>query len=212
MNFGALVRKINNLRLKFFSKKLYEIDEGLLVRAGLGDKRAQLRVGVKYELNKDYNKAAYWYGQAVEQGDADAMCFLGQMNQQATGMEKNLDEAIRLYWLAINQNSATAMFSLATIFEDEPDHLNLPQAILLYGASSDMGHDGAQNNLGVMYQSGKGVVKNYELSYFWFCISAANGNEKAASNRDLIENVLSKDQITAIQERAKNLFPQYIKR
>lgn len=85
-----------------------------------GDYRAQLRLGMYY-LQKgpaqDFVKSASYFMRAAEQGDIDALYFVGSFYEDGEGLPKNLFLAER-YWLkAAEGGSYMAMFSLARMHE-----------------------------------------------------------------------------------------------
>ena len=55
-------------------------------------------------------------------------------------------------------------------------------AVRWYRKAAEQGHAGAQNNLGVFYVSGEGVIADEREAYIWYSIAKANGNETAAEN------------------------------
>ena len=66
----------------------------------------------------------------------------------------------------------------------------------------------AQNCLGVCYERGEGVPKHEVEAYKWYLLAAAQGDEKAKDNADLVELVLLPDQIADGKRRADNFKPQ----
>jgi len=63
------------------------------------------------------------------------------------------------------------------------------EAVRWYGLAAEQGHVRAQYNLGNMYLDG--ILKNTELAHMWFNIAGANGSERAAQARDVIERTMS---------------------
>ena len=55
-------------------------------------------------------------------------------------------------------------------------------AVSLYRLASDQGNAKAQNNLGVMYNNGQGVVQDYKEAVKWWRLAAAQGNAWAQNN------------------------------
>jgi TPR repeat protein len=53
------------------------------------------------------------------------------------------------------------------------------------------GHPLAQNNLGMLYYHGLGVVRNLEVSIFWFGRAALQGKEGSAANIDFIDREIT---------------------
>ena len=68
---------------------------------------------------------------------------------------------------------------------------------------AEQGLAGAQNNLGLMYDKGTGVLQDTIAAHMWFNIAAANGSPKAAGNRDIAAGMLSSADIVKAQKRAK---------
>ena len=66
----------------------------------------------------------------------------------------------------------------------------------------------AQFNLGVMYDQGQGVSKDYVLAHMWFNLSGSNGFERAIKYRNKIEKKMTPSQIEKAQEIARNWKPK----
>ena len=69
---------------------------------------------------------------------------------------------------------------------------------------------GAQNNLGVMYQQGWGVLEDYVQAYAWWSIAATQGDEDAKTNKGIIKNKMTPEQIAKGQERAVEYWEKYV--
>jgi TPR repeat protein len=50
-----------------------------------------------------------------------------------------------------------------------------------------------------MYAIGEGVPEDRVLAYMWFNLSAAQGQEGAQGNKDLLEEVMAREQIAEAQ-------------
>jgi hypothetical protein len=76
------------------------------------------------------------------------------------------------------------------------------------------GRAGGQFNIGTIYATGIAMVpKNLVLAYMWFSLSAAQGHEKAAKNRDRVARNMTLAQIAEAQKLAiewKPLTPEQI--
>ena len=53
-----------------------------------------------------------------------------------------------------------------------------------YRLAAEQGDADAQSNLGVMYQQGKGVIKDYVYAHMWWNIAASQGHKDATKNRE----------------------------
>ena len=65
------------------------------------------------------------------------------------------------------------------------------------------GYIDAQNNLGIMYDNGKGVLQDYVYAHMWANISASNGEKKGAEVRDIIAKDMTSSQIEKAQDLAR---------
>jgi TPR repeat protein len=63
-----------------------------------------------------------------------------------------------------------------------------------YRSAADQGHAQAQNNLGVLYGSGRGVPQDMSQAYFWFTLAANRSHPDAANNRDFADRRLTPEQ------------------
>ena len=110
-----------------------------------------------------YEDAAHWLHRAAEQGHIQAAADLGDLHnkQKLTRDYDQLEEALRRY---------------RTEFPDDP-----AQAARWYRQAAEKGHVMAQNELGFMYASGRGVERSYEQAMFWY--------GKAADQIDVTETV-----------------------
>ena len=68
---------------------------------------------------------------------------------------------------------------------------------------ADQGDANAQFNLGVRYDNGEGVPRNYVNAYMWFNLAAAQGYQDAEKNRDLVKQRMTPAQIIEAQELAR---------
>jgi len=59
-----------------------------------------------------------------------------------------------------------------------------------------------------MYASGHGVPQDDVTAHLWFSLSAAQGDEDAATNRDLIEQRMTSAQIGEAQKLAREWKPK----
>ena len=71
---------------------------------------------------------------------------------------------------------------------------------------AEQGNASAQYNLGVMYSNGEGVPQNNVRAYVWYSVAAAQGDETARTNRDIISDRLTPDQLARGQDMATRCF------
>lgn len=104
--------------------ELYE-----LYKAAMSDHSAFVR-GRRYLFDDDYERAQQCFHQAVSEGHAEAMTYLGYMYRRGLGVRRDDAKAAVLYRQAINTGGDTLLTSVA------------------------------YNNLGVLYMKGEGVAQN----------------------------------------------------
>ncbi len=77
------------------------------------------------------------------------------------------------------------------------------EAVRWYRLAAEQGGALAQSNLGFMYASGNGVPEDLVFAYMWFTLSAAQGNETAQSNNEIVERVMTREQIADAQRLSR---------
>jgi TPR repeat protein len=84
---------------------------------------------------------------------------------------------------------------------------NYSVALRLWRPLAERGEAAAQFNLGVMYNNGSGVPKDYASAYMWFSLAAARGDQTAAEYRDAVEKSMSPAQIAEAQRLTREWRP-----
>ena len=91
--------------------------DDLLAKASAGDPKAQLDLALCYDsgdgIERDKEKAVYWFEKAAEQGSTEAQYLIGLMLYQGEAVPQNRSRAV--YWLkkAANKGDAKAKWALA---------------------------------------------------------------------------------------------------
>ena len=80
------------------------------------------------------------------------------------------------------------------------------QAVKWYRLAADQGVAKAQTNLGVKYANGRGVPQDDVQAHMWFNLAAAQG--QGETYRDLVEQMMTPQQIAQAQELARNWKPK----
>lgn len=109
-----------------------------------GNSENQANLGVMYEkghgVERDYDKALFWYKKSADQGNVDAFVFIGNMYEKGIGVKRNYREAISWYEKAANKNNAYAYNALAFIYEDGLEvRQDLFKAKEYFGKACDLG-------------------------------------------------------------------------
>jgi uncharacterized protein len=74
--------------------------------------------------------------------------------------------------------------------------------------AADQGNALAQLSLGGMYANGRGVPQDYILAHMWYNLTAAQGDQDAIKNRDLIAGNMTPAQIAEAQRLAREWKPK----
>jgi TPR repeat protein len=211
---GALVLFVGPT-LSFAQSDTIESQEirQLRAKAESGDVAAQYLLALRYDegLGVSVNdiEAVKWYRKAADRGIATAQVNLGMMYYNGEGVPKDDAEAVRWYRKAAERGNPNAQFSLGFMYSNgkglaEDDIA----AVNWYRKSSEQGQPYAQFNLGLMYYNGDGVPKNNVEAYFWWNLAAARGLPSseivanAKTNRDRLENEMTREQIADAQRRS----------
>ena len=85
----------------------------------------------------------------LELGDADAQFSLGERHYNGDGVERDRDEAVRLWRLAAEQGHADAQYNLGELASEYLDQD--AEAVRWYRLAAEQGHADAQASLGSWY-------------------------------------------------------------
>lgn len=132
----------------------------------------------KVEGEKLENEAFAEYQTAAENGDANALEFLGTYYFYQ-GTEKDKPKAIKLLRKAADQENKEAMFELARLYDGLGQFYyptgwtdkNPVVAADWYMKSAKKGYQPAYKFLADMYAEGEGVPQNWRNAYFWGCLA-----------------------------------------
>ena len=142
-----------------------------------GDTVAMIELGNLFTngtyVPKSTSKAMQWYILAKLLGSVDATCGLCKSIYNNTDFEvKN----------GIIQNQLRrSMVNFAYCREGERLHSdeNYESAFYWFKKAADMGASTSQRNLGLCYEKGDGVEKDFSKAVYWYQKAADNGNSKA---------------------------------
>jgi hypothetical protein len=128
---------------------------------------------------QDYAEAAKWYRKAADQGYDVAQYNLGIMYDEGRGVPQDYAEAVK--W---------------------------------YRKAADQGHARAQHSLGYMYDNGRGVPEDHVQAHMWYNLAASRypaaekNRESAISNRDRLEQKMTREQVAEAQKMAREWKPK----
>ena len=86
-----------------------------------------------------------------------------------------------------------------------PMKQDFKQAVKWFRKAAEQGDASAQNNLGIMYANGKGVLEDNVTAYAWWNIAAANGSATGKKNKDIIAKRMTADQIAEGQKLSREM-------
>ncbi|MBL1261655.1 MAG: sel1 repeat family protein [Thiotrichaceae bacterium] len=161
--------------------------------AALNVPESHYEIGVYYKTGlaviKNQSTAAKWFQSGAELGSASAQAALGDLYWQKEALKMGLTELDRRnYGTTIDillplaeLGNLTAQLKLAAAYElhtPADDH----EALKWYMKTAKKDNVDAFNALGLMYESGRGVIKNNDEAIEWFQLGAEQGDSEALFN------------------------------
>jgi TPR repeat protein len=149
--------------LKTFSPEInYSIEKAKRIElykiaAEKGNGCAQNNLGLLYKngdgVEKDLEKAVYWFDQAVKNGNEVAQYNLGQCYRLGIGVEKDETKAFQLYNESAKQDYLDGKFQLGNCYNKGiGTDINKEKAFKTFEEVAERGHKIAQNELGTLYE------------------------------------------------------------
>jgi localization factor PodJL len=161
--------------------------------AAAGEAQAAFEIAQRYAegrgVAQNGTAAIEWFRRAAEAGFAPAQYRLASGLEKGMGGNRDLAEAKRWYQAAADQGNVRAMHNLGVIFANERDMTN---ALPWFQKAGDLGLKDSQFNLGIIHALGSGVKQDLAVSYKWFSLAAAQGDQEAGKKRDDIAQYLDK--------------------
>ncbi|MEP6670945.1 MAG: C39 family peptidase [Chthoniobacter sp.] len=134
----------------------------LIEKATHGDAHAQLSLAVRYRdaksVKQDYAEAMRWAHLAADQGNADAMDFVGWMFFRGTGVKSEPALAAGYFKAAADQSAAAAWNLGQCYFAGQGVEQDIPKALEIWKKAAAMGHGRAASTAAMMYLSGEGIA------------------------------------------------------
>jgi TPR repeat protein len=131
--------------------------------------------------------AVLWYRKAAEQGDALAQYVVGNFYYTGRGVTNDFDEAIAWWQKAGAQNQMDAETALGQLYlipaaPYGTRYLNPAAALPWLRKAADQGSARALNNLGVAYENGLGVKRDFAQAAKWYRAAATRGDAQGQAN------------------------------
>lgn len=147
--------------------------------AAQGNDGAQYSLGWMYEngkgITRDYREAVKWFRLAAAQGNDRARKTLERPEMVAAAQNLATTQ-VQSQQPQHSASNRTSTFDNGKKAYDKGDYA---QAIKTWEPLATQGHAGAQNNLGVIYVMGKGVIRDDQEALKWFRLAAAQGDVNA---------------------------------
>jgi len=146
-----------------------------------GYAKAQNNLGEMYYhgrgVARDYEQARSWYRKAAGQGLAIAQRNLGESYRSLDPIDYGKAE----FWLrkAASQGKDADQLALAVFLYRERGYQNGAEAAPWMLKAARKGIAAAQSNMGVFYEFGQGVPKNYAKALYWYHQAASQGDSYA---------------------------------
>jgi localization factor PodJL len=157
----------------------------LRTAAANGNPKAQFEVGMRFSegrgVPQDMHEAVVWFERAAAQSFQPAAYRLGSAYEKGLGVDRNPIEAKRWYRTAAEGGNIRAMHNLGVLYANERD---MPSALPWFQKAAEAGLKDSEFNLGIIYALGSGVKQDLAVSYKWFALGAAQGDQEAAKKRD----------------------------
>jgi TPR repeat protein len=123
---------------------------------------------------------------------------------EAAYKRKDYQTALRLWRKLAEQGDAWAQTFLGLMYSDGS---GVPQdyaeAVKWYRRAAEQGNAASQHNLGFMYAKGEGIPQDFLMAHMWFNLASAQGNEAAITNRAIVEQNMTREQIAEAQRLAR---------
>ncbi|MEL7091496.1 MAG: SEL1-like repeat protein [Pseudomonadota bacterium] len=133
---------------------------------------------------QDYALAADHLHRAAKAGHVGAQNMLGRYYFQGLGVPADRAQAITLLTAAASAGDPGHVLDLAQVLETDP--ATLPRAAALYEQAAQAGLADAAVSLGVLYQDGRGVPRDFARARALYEAPAAQGHARAMNNLGLL--------------------------
>ncbi|MEK7236999.1 MAG: tetratricopeptide repeat protein [Nitrospirota bacterium] len=145
----------------------------------------------------------------AEKGDAEAQFNLGLLYDHGGGVPKDKREALRWYRLAASQGDTFAQNALGDNYWEGTGVLKDDrEAVRWWRLAADKGFAPAQHSLGKLLSGGgQGVPSDKVQAYMWLVLSAAQGDEEAGLQGDILSKQLKPADVTNVRKLVKQWKP-----
>ncbi len=176
-----------------------------------GNAEAQHDLAVIYTAGRDnvpqnFERAAYWFEKASNQGIANARYNLGVLYHQGLGVDQDLEKAIDWYQQAAALGHGEAQYNLGIAYiEGIGVQYDPSLAAQYFQSAAATGVPEAAFNLGLIYENGLTGTAQPQEAILWYKTASDLGNPDAKNAIDQLAKTLniSAREIDAIVEKIK---------
>ena len=151
--------------------------------ADMGHVAALTGLGQLYQegngVEKNLGKALEYYRSAADKGSAVSMFYLGFMYFSGDGVEKNIEESKKWLLKAGEAGLSYGFSNLGGLYNMSEDY---SIAMEYFRKAADMGNGEAMCQIGLLYDSGKGVAKNIDTANQWYLKAGEAGDSNGYLN------------------------------
>jgi TPR repeat protein len=177
--------------------------QALEVKAFEGVPEAQHDLAALYTagqagVSTNYERAAFWFTQAADQGIANAAYNLGVLNQQGLGRDPDMQRALDWYRRAAQNGHPEALYNLGIAYiEGVGTRYNPNMAAAFFKQAAFAGIVEAAYNLGLILENGLLGETRIEDSLIWYRAASENGSAEAAEAFRILTNRLGLNEADA---------------
>ena len=162
----------------------------------------------------EYEQALGLLNPLAEQGDVVAQVKMGMLYANGWGVKRDGHTALKWFQQAAEQGNAEAAFNVGQLYGKNVGlpgiQIDLKEANKWYRIAAEKGYAAAQYNLGANYFKGAGVdATDYVTGYAWISVAETQNHPFAKDYRELIETILSPEELTKAKARAEELREKY---
>jgi TPR repeat protein len=141
----------------------------------------------------------------AERGSVEAQFELAQAYDHGRDVPKDKTEAVRWYRLAARQGDTFAQNALGDYYwEGTGVPKDDTEAVRWWRLAADKGFAPAQHSLGkILSGGGQGVRSDKIQAYMWLALSAAQGDEEAGRQGDILSKQLKPAEMTNAKQMVK---------
>jgi len=146
------------------------------------------------------------------------LCLSAELDKGLDAVSKGDRQTALNEWLPLAENGdAAAQYNIGVMFDPDrylrPSIENTKIALKWYTLAAEQGYSSAQQNLGLLYAKGQGVLRSYVRAFMWFSLAEITAidvgmKKHSAESRDIAATFMNASEI----EEAKKLTQECIKR